>query len=101
MNEEPFGPIAPCATFKTLDEAYTRANRLGYGFAAYLFSRSLKTAAEATERLSAGNIGINQMNPALPDAPVGGIKDSGYGYEGGREGLAEFLHFRLVNQTLL
>lgn len=100
MNEEPFGPIAPCAPFRDLDEAYTRANRLRYGFAAYLFTRSLKTAAEAGERLSAGNIGINQMSPSLPDAPIGGLMDSGYGYEGGREGLAEFLHVRLVNQTL-
>jgi succinate-semialdehyde dehydrogenase/glutarate-semialdehyde dehydrogenase len=100
MNEEPFGPIAPFAPFRDLPEAYARANRLRYGFAAYVFTRSLKTAGEAAERLSAGNIGINQMSPSLPDAPIGGINDSGYGYEGGREGLEEFLHFRLINQTL-
>ena len=100
MNEEPFGPIAPFAPVRDLDEAYARANRLGYGFAAYLFTRSLKTASEAGERFAAGNIGINQMSPSLPDAPIGGVKDSGYGYEGGRAGLEEFLHFRLVNQTI-
>ena len=100
MNEEPFGPIAPFAPVRDLDEAFARANRLGYGFAAYLFTRSLKTAAEAGERFAAGNIGINQMSPSLPDAPIGGVKDSGYGYEGGRAGLEEFLHFRLVNQTI-
>ena len=82
-----------------LDEAYARANRLPYGFAAYLFTGALKTAAEAVERFKAGNIGVNQMAPSLPDAPVGGLGDSGYGYEGGREGMAEFLHWRLVNQA--
>jgi len=100
MNEEPFGPLVPVAPFATLDEAYAQANRLPYGFAAYLFTRSLKIAGEAGRRFEASNIGINQLSPSLPDAPVGGLKHSGYGYEGGREGLAEFLHLRLVNQTL-
>ena len=99
MNEEPFGPIAALAPVADLDEAYARANRLPYGFAAYLFTGALKTAAEAVERFKAGNIGVNQMAPSLPDAPVGGLGDSGYGYEGGREGMAEFLHWRLVNQA--
>ena len=100
MYEEPFGPIAPFAPVRDLDEAFARATRVGYGFAAYLFTRSLKTAAEAGERFAAGNIGVNQMSPSLPDAPIGGVKDSGYGYEGGRAGLEEFLHFRLVNQMV-
>ena len=100
MNEEPFGPIVPVASFQDLDEAYARANRLSYAFAAYVFTRSLQTAAEASERIEAGNFGINQLAPSLPDAPVGGLKHSGYGYEGGREGLAEFVHWRLVNESL-
>lgn len=99
MNEEPFGPIAAMAPVADLEEAYARANRLPYAFAAYLFTGSLRTAAEAPERLRAGNIGINQAAPSLPDAPVGGLGDSGYGYEGGREGMSEFLHWRLVNQA--
>jgi succinate-semialdehyde dehydrogenase/glutarate-semialdehyde dehydrogenase len=51
------------------------------------------------DRLEAGNVGINQMCPALPDMPTGGIGDSGYGYEGGREGIDEFLHYKLVSQS--
>jgi succinate-semialdehyde dehydrogenase/glutarate-semialdehyde dehydrogenase len=100
MNEEPFGPIVPVAPFRDLDEAYGRANRLDYAFAAYVFTRSLKTATEATQRIEAGNFGLNQLAPSLPDAPVGGLKHSGYGYEGGREGLGEFVHWRLVNESL-
>jgi succinate-semialdehyde dehydrogenase/glutarate-semialdehyde dehydrogenase len=99
MNEEPFGPIAPFASFRDLDDAVARANRLRYGFTAYAFTRSLETAAALSARLKAGNVGINQMCPSLPDVPIGGVDQSGYGYEGGRAGLEEFLHFRLVSQT--
>ena len=99
MNEEPFGPIAAMAPFDDLDEAIARANRLAYGFAAYAYTASLKTAEYVAERLEAGNVGINQMCPALPDMPTGGMGDSGYGYEGGREGIEEFLHFKLVSQS--
>jgi succinate-semialdehyde dehydrogenase/glutarate-semialdehyde dehydrogenase len=99
MNEEPFGPIAPMAVFDDLDEAIARANRLTYGFAAYGFTANLRTAERLSQRLVAGNIGINQMCPSLPDMPIGGLGDSGYGYEGGREGIEEFLHFKLVSTT--
>jgi succinate-semialdehyde dehydrogenase/glutarate-semialdehyde dehydrogenase len=101
MREEPFGPIAPMAPFEDLDEAIARANAVPYGFAAYLFTQTLSTAAKFVNEIEAGNIGINQMSPSLPDAPVGGLKDSGYGYEGGREGIEAFLHFKLVSQTQL
>jgi succinate-semialdehyde dehydrogenase/glutarate-semialdehyde dehydrogenase len=99
MTEEPFGPIAPIAAFDEFDEAIARANRLRYGFAAYVFTNSLAVAARFVDRIEAGNIGVNQMCPSLPDAPVGGLGDSGYGYEGGREGIEAFLHFKLVSQT--
>jgi succinate-semialdehyde dehydrogenase/glutarate-semialdehyde dehydrogenase len=101
MNEEPFGPIAPMASFEELDEAIQRANQVPYGFAAYVFTQSASAAAKFVAEIEAGNIGINQMSPSLPDAPVGGLKDSGYGYEGGREGIAAFQHFKLVSQTFL
>lgn len=101
MQEEPFGPIAPMASFEDMDEAITRANAVPYGFAAYLFTQSLSVAARFVNEIEAGNIGINQMSPSLPDAPVGGLKDSGYGYEGGREGIEAFLHFKLVSETRL
>ncbi len=99
MNEEPFGPIAAMAPFDDLEEAIARANRLAYGFAAYAYTASLRTADYLADRLEAGNVGINQMCPALPDMPTGGMGDSGYGYEGGREGIEEFLHFKLVSQS--
>jgi succinate-semialdehyde dehydrogenase/glutarate-semialdehyde dehydrogenase len=99
MCEEPFGPIAPIAAFDEFDDAILRANRLRYGFAAYVFTRSLALAARFVDRIEAGNIGVNQMCPSLPDAPIGGLGDSGYGYEGGREGIEAFLHFKLVSQT--
>lgn len=101
MQEEPFGPIAPMASFEDLDEVIARANAVPYGFAAYLFTQSLTTAAKFVNEIEAGNIGVNQMSPSLPDAPVGGLKDSGYGYEGGREGIEAFLHFKLVSETRL
>jgi succinate-semialdehyde dehydrogenase/glutarate-semialdehyde dehydrogenase len=101
MNEEPFGPIAPMAAFDDIDEALAQANRLAYGFTAYVFTNSLAVAERAAMALKAGNIGINQMCPSLPDAPIGGVGDSGYGYEGGREGLEAFLHFKLVSRTVL
>lgn len=101
MNEEPFGPIAPMATFADFEDALARANRLRYGFAAYLFTNSLAATSRFIDLIEAGNIGINQMSPSLPDAPVGGMRDSGYGYEGGREGIESFLHQKLVSQTVL
>jgi succinate-semialdehyde dehydrogenase/glutarate-semialdehyde dehydrogenase len=101
MTEEPFGPIAPICTFGEVEEAIEKANALRYGFAAYIFTASLSTAARFVERIEAGNIGVNQMCPSLPDAPIGGLGDSGYGYEGGREGIEDFLHFKLVSQTAL
>jgi succinate-semialdehyde dehydrogenase/glutarate-semialdehyde dehydrogenase len=101
MNEEPFGPIAPMAPFDEVDEAIVRANRVAYGFAAYCFTQSASVAAKFTAEIEAGNLGINQMSPSLPDAPVGGVKDSGYGYEGGREGISAFQHVKLVSQTFL
>lgn len=101
MQEEPFGPIAPMAAFDDVDEAIQRANRVPYGFAAYIFTQSSTVAAKFVAEIEAGNIGINQMSPSLPDAPVGGLKDSGYGYEGGREGIEAFQHMKLVSQTYL
>ncbi len=99
MNEEPFGPIAPMAAFDDLDEALARANRLSYGFTAYVFTASLGTAEWFADRLEAGNIGINQMCPSLADMPIGGLKDSGYGYEGGRAGIEAYLHYKLISVT--
>jgi succinate-semialdehyde dehydrogenase/glutarate-semialdehyde dehydrogenase len=96
FNDEPFGPVAAIRGFHTLDEAIAEANRLPYGLAGYAFTRSLKNADLLTRRVEVGMLWINM--PALPSAemPFGGIKDSGYGSEGGPEALEAYLNVRSV-----
>jgi len=96
FNDEPFGPIAAIRTFETLDDAITEANRLPYGLAGYAFTRSLRNADLLTRRLELGMLWINM--PAMPSAemPFGGVKDSGYGSEGGPEALEAYLNVRAV-----
>jgi len=101
LHEEPFCPVAPVMTFETLDEALTQANSTQMGLAAYAFTNRLDRAAEFSERVEAGWIGINNFTPALADAPIAGMKDSGLGMEGGPEGLDAYLHFRFVSQSSL
>jgi succinate-semialdehyde dehydrogenase/glutarate-semialdehyde dehydrogenase len=96
FNEEPFGPLAAIRSFETLEDAIAEANRLPYGLAAYAFTRSLKNADLIARRLEVGMLWINM--PALPSAemPFGGLKDSGYGSEGGPEALEAYLNVRSV-----
>jgi succinate-semialdehyde dehydrogenase/glutarate-semialdehyde dehydrogenase len=98
-REEPFGPIAALAPFTDVDDAVARANGTAYAFAAYLFTDSARTRDRVLTGLRASNIGVNQMAPSMPDAPLGGQQDSGYGYEGGRDGIHAFQHFRLISQA--
>jgi succinate-semialdehyde dehydrogenase/glutarate-semialdehyde dehydrogenase len=99
MRVEPFGPVAAVVAWDDFEEALDQANATDFAFAAYVFTNSLSLRTRAVEALRATNIGINQMAPSLPDAPLGGLIDSGYGYEGGREGVLSFVQFRLVSQT--
>lgn len=99
LTEEPFGPIATISSFGDLDEAIDAANASPYSFAAYLFTDSAKVRDQVTRRLSASNIGVNQLAPSLPDVPLGGIGNSGYGYEGGTEGILSFCQLRLISET--
>jgi succinate-semialdehyde dehydrogenase/glutarate-semialdehyde dehydrogenase len=96
FNDEPFGPVAALRSFATLEEAIAEANRLPYGLAGYAFTRSLKNADLLTRGLEVGMLWIN--TPALPSAemPFGGVKDSGYGSEGGPEALEAYLNVRTV-----
>ena len=96
LNDEPFGPMAAIRGFGTLDEAIAEANRLPYGLAGYAFTRSLKNADLLARRVEVGMLWINM--PAMPSAemPFGGIKDSGYGTEGGPEALEAYLNVRAV-----
>ena len=96
FNDEPFGPMAAVSGFATLDEAIAEANRLPYGLAGYAFTRSLQNAHVLSQRVEVGMLWINM--PAMPSAemPFGGIKDSGYGSEGGPEALEAYLNVRSV-----
>jgi succinate-semialdehyde dehydrogenase/glutarate-semialdehyde dehydrogenase len=98
MTLEPFGPIAPCVTFTDLDEAIRRANSLPYGLSAYAFTTSSKNALKLQNGLEAGNVNINHFGQALPEAPFGGIKDSGIGSEGGTETFDGYLNTKFVTQ---
>jgi succinate-semialdehyde dehydrogenase/glutarate-semialdehyde dehydrogenase len=96
FNDEPFGPVAAIRSFTNLDEAIKEANRLSFGLAGYAFTRSLKNADLLTRRVEVGMLWMNM--PAMPSAemPFGGIKDSGYGSEGGPEALDAYLNARSV-----
>jgi succinate-semialdehyde dehydrogenase/glutarate-semialdehyde dehydrogenase len=96
LTEEIFGPVAPIRTFATEDEALAAANASEYGLAAYLFTRDFKRALRVSERLETGMIGLNQGLVSNPAAPFGGIKQSGFGREGGHEGINEYLETKYV-----
>ncbi len=99
MNEEPFGPIALMQPFDDLDEAVAEANRLPYGLAAYAFARSAKTVATLSAEVETGMITVNHLGLALPEVPFGGVKDSGYGAEGGLEGMEPYYVTKFVTQA--
>ncbi len=96
FNEEPFGPMAAIRTFKTLDEAIDESNRLPFGLASYAFTRSLKNAHHLSQNLQVGMLWINQPAVAWPEMPFGGVKDSGYGSEGGSEALEAYINTKSV-----
>jgi succinate-semialdehyde dehydrogenase/glutarate-semialdehyde dehydrogenase len=100
MNDEPFGPLALVNRFSHLDDAIAEANRLPFGLAAYAFTNSAKTAGELSRRVEAGMLTINHNGLAFPEVPFGGIKDSGYGTEGGAEAVEAYLETRFVTQMV-
>jgi len=97
FNDEPFGPVAAVRGFQTMEEAVAEANRLPFGLAGYAFTRSLQHAHLLSQRLEVGMLWINQPAAPMPELPFGGIKDSGYGSEGGPEALEACLNTRLVS----
>ncbi len=94
LAEEIFGPVAPITTFTTEEEAIARANDTEYGLVAYFFTRDLNRAMRVIEGLHTGMVGVNQGMVSNPGAPFGGVKQSGYGREGGREGIDEYLSLK-------
>lgn len=98
MNEEPFGPVAGMVRFKTVEEVLARANALPYGLASYAFTTGTKNASLISNGLQAGLVSINHIGLALAETPFGGIKDSGYGSEGGIETFDGYLNTKFVTQ---
>jgi succinate-semialdehyde dehydrogenase / glutarate-semialdehyde dehydrogenase len=100
MNEEPFGPIAPLATFTDYDDVIKRANSLPFGLAGYVFTNDLGNATRASEDLEVGMVGVNEMLLATAEAPFGGIKESGMGREGGSLGIHDYLEPKYVKMKI-
>ncbi|WP_053206491.1 NAD-dependent succinate-semialdehyde dehydrogenase [Jiangella muralis] len=100
LTEEIFGPVAPITTFSTDDEAVARANATEYGLVAYVFTRDLQRALRVSEALEAGMVGLNAGIVSNPAAPFGGVKASGFGREGGAEGIEEYLETKYVAISL-
>lgn len=97
MQEEPFGPIAPIVKFDDFDEVVAKANALPYGLAAYVFTASTKTALAASDEIESGMVAVNSLSMTLTETPMGGVKDSGQGYEGGLEGIEGYLNRKYVS----
>lgn len=100
MNEEPFCPVAPIATFTDLEDALEKANNTDFGLAAYVFTNSTKTAFLASEGIEAGMVGVNNLVIAAAEIPFGGVKASGFGREGGSEGIEAYTVTKYVNILL-
>ena len=96
FTEEIFGPVAPVTTFTSDDEAIAAANRTEYGLVAYVYTQDVKRAFRVIDALETGMIGLNQGLVSNAGAPFGGVKQSGYGREGGFEGIDEYLETKYV-----
>jgi succinate-semialdehyde dehydrogenase/glutarate-semialdehyde dehydrogenase len=100
LDEEIFGPVAPVATFSSDEQAIEAANRTEYGLVAYVYTRDLERALRVCEGIETGMVGLNQGVVSNPAAPFGGVKHSGFGREGGFEGIEEYLETKYVAISL-
>jgi succinate-semialdehyde dehydrogenase/glutarate-semialdehyde dehydrogenase len=96
LREEIFGPVAPIRSFASEHEAIAAANDTEYGLVSYLFTSDLKRALRVGERLETGMVGLNQGMVSNAGAPFGGVKHSGFGREGGPEGIEEYLEIKYL-----
>lgn len=101
MREEPFGPMALINPVASLEEAIEKANALPFGLAAYAFTHSARNADRLADGIEAGNVSINTLEASVPETPFGGVKESGYGREGGIEGLAQYTVIKNVSHRMM
>jgi succinate-semialdehyde dehydrogenase/glutarate-semialdehyde dehydrogenase len=98
MQDEPFGPLVPVVPFKTYNDAIELANSLSLGLSAYAFTNSLSIAQRVSDDIQSGMVGVNTLAISMAETPFGGIKDSGYGQEGGSEGIEPYLNTKFIAQ---
>jgi succinate-semialdehyde dehydrogenase / glutarate-semialdehyde dehydrogenase len=101
MQQEPFGPLALINPVSSLDDAIEKANALPYGLAAYAFTRSARNADRLAEGIEVGNLSINNLVASIAETPFGGVKDSGYGREGGTEGLSHYTVVKNISHLMM
>lgn len=101
MSEEPFGPLALINPVDTLDDAIEKANALPFGLAAYAFTHSARNADRLTEGIEAGNFSINTLEASVAETPFGGVKESGFGREGGAEGLSHYTIVKNISHRMM
>ena len=97
MREEPFGPLVPLLTFKDFDEVIQRANNNDLGLASYVFTNNLEKANKASELIETGTVAVNTPVVAVAEAPFGGIKQTGYGREGGSMAIKDYLNIKYTH----
>ena len=97
MNQEPFGPLVPILSFKDFDEVVKRANNNDLGLASYVYTNNLKKAHRVSEMMETGTVAVNTPVVALPEAPFGGIKQTGYGREGGSMAIKDYLNIKYTH----
>jgi succinate-semialdehyde dehydrogenase / glutarate-semialdehyde dehydrogenase len=101
MREEPFGPLALINPVSSIDEAIEKANALPFGLAAYAFTHSARNADRLAEGIEAGNVSINTLEASVAETPFGGVKESGYGREGGAEGLSHYTVVKNISHRMM
>ena len=100
MKQEPFGPLVPILSFKNFDEVIKRANDNILGLASYIYTNNLEQAHRASELMETGTVAVNTGVVALPEAPFGGIKQTGYGREGGSMAIKDYLNIKYTHLGL-
>ena len=100
MKQEPFGPLVPMLSFKTFDEVVERANNNDLGLCSYIYTNSMDKAHKASELMETGTVAVNTPAVAIAEAPFGGIKQTGYGREGGSMAIKDYLNIKSTHLGL-